>query len=269
MKKLHQIQSRARQTKLVAQRIAENKAAQEIDLTKWIFERLKILPEDSILELGCGTGAQTLKMAETLNDKGRIIAIDIAKEALDTIASKLEKSQTALVTLLESNMDKFGDALKDHRFNDLQYDLCFCAYALYYSSDPEKVLNGLKSRLTETGRIVIVGPYGSNNKPFFDLLKSCGVVLPDLVTYSSQDFMCDLVLTWAIRNFKAIQISTVTNRIRWNKSDNVLNYWRGTTFYESEKFPVVEEAINLHFKKYPEFINEKWIMLTEMTDAHA
>ena len=54
---------------LLEQRIAENRASQQIDLGEWIFDRLAIHPQDKILELCCGTGAQSIRFAERLGEE--------------------------------------------------------------------------------------------------------------------------------------------------------------------------------------------------------
>ena len=58
--------SRATQPELLEERIAENRASQEIDLADWIFERLQVRSQDNVLELCCGTGGQTLRFLELL-----------------------------------------------------------------------------------------------------------------------------------------------------------------------------------------------------------
>src|SRR5271165_4165281 len=81
--------SRATRPELLEQRIAENRASQEIDLATWIFERLPVRPEDQVLELCCGTGGQTLPFLERLGESGSIVALDISSEALKTLAGKV------------------------------------------------------------------------------------------------------------------------------------------------------------------------------------
>jgi hypothetical protein len=52
--------SRATRPELPHQRIAENKASQEIDLATWIFECPQVCAQDQVLEPCCCTGGQTL-----------------------------------------------------------------------------------------------------------------------------------------------------------------------------------------------------------------
>src|SRR5579864_9579252 len=80
------IVSRATEAELLEQRIVENASAQEIDLGAWIFERLRVEPGARILELCCGTGAQTMPLLERVGAKGDVIALDTSRAALITLA---------------------------------------------------------------------------------------------------------------------------------------------------------------------------------------
>jgi len=81
--------SRATQSELLEQRIAENACSQEIDLATWIFERAQVRPGDQVLELCCGTGGQTLPLLDRVGDNGHVVALDVSTTALQTLASKV------------------------------------------------------------------------------------------------------------------------------------------------------------------------------------
>jgi ubiquinone/menaquinone biosynthesis C-methylase UbiE len=98
--------SRATQPELLEQRIAENAAAQEIDLPTWIFERVRLSPGERVLELCCGTGGQTLPMLDRVGDSGGVVAVDISRAALDTLASKAGARSNRL-TCLETSLENF------------------------------------------------------------------------------------------------------------------------------------------------------------------
>src|SRR5580700_3624002 len=80
--------NRAAQAELLEQRIAENRASQEVDLVRWIFERILLQETDQVLELCCGTGGQTLRMLSTLGERGRIHALDVSGDALSALAER-------------------------------------------------------------------------------------------------------------------------------------------------------------------------------------
>src|SRR5438477_9802084 len=92
-----QMTLRATCSELLDQRIAENVSAQDVDLVTWIFDRLEVRPEDHVLELCPGTGAQTLRFAELLNQRGKIVALDVSQEALNALSSKIAPSRRGKV----------------------------------------------------------------------------------------------------------------------------------------------------------------------------
>ncbi len=255
--------SRATQAELLEQRIAENTASQEIDLATWVFQRVQVRPGHAVLELCCGTGGQTLSLLERVGPDGKVVALDISKAALETLASKVERSERRLVTIA-ADLDSFSSSLREAGMEQGSFDLVFCAYGLYYGRDPKEILQKMRSWLKPQGRIAVVGPFGPNNKPLFDLLRASGVTLAEPVTFSSERFMSQVVLPWGAENFSDLSVHTMVNRVRWNSPERVLNYWQNTTFYDAEKLPVFRELLQSHFAKHEAFINEKWVMLVEM-----
>jgi ubiquinone/menaquinone biosynthesis C-methylase UbiE len=259
------IVSRATQAELLEQRISENAASQEIDLATWIFEQTRVAPGEQVLELCCGTGGQTLALLDRVGDSGRVVALDISKQALDTLRSKAEGAGLKGLALVESNLDNFSSSLRQAQWHPGSFDLMFCAYGLYYSADARRTLDESRSWLKPGGRIVVVGPFGPNNQPLFDLVRSSGAAIAEPVTFSSEPFMLHVVLPWGARNFASTSVHTMRNPVRWATPERVLNYWQNTTFYDAEKRPAFEQLLRTHFARHGAFVNEKWVMLVEMS----
>lgn len=258
--------SRATQAALLDQRIAENSAAQQIDLAQWIFERVLVRPGDRVLELCCGTGGQTLTLLKLSGPSGRVFALDTSREALSILNSKACEFRNRLI-LLEANLDDAPGVLLRSCSERVRFDLVFCAYGLYYSARPQKTLDDARRLLKPGGRIVVVGPFGPNNRPLFDLVRASGAVVSESVFASSERFMSQTVLPWASDNFGSVDVHTMVNRVRWENAERVLNYWQNTTFYDSDKRPAFEANLHDHFQEHTHFVNEKWVMLVEMTHA--
>src|SRR6266850_2750874 len=258
--------SRATEAELLEQRIAENRQSQEVDLVAWIFERARIDPSDHVLELCCGTGGQTLTMLKSLGDRGRLLALDTSAAALETLTGRALSAGSKLSTV-KASLDELSPALEDSGFKRPGFDLIFCAYGLYYSQDPRKTMDEAFAWLKPQGRIVIVGPYGPNNRQLFDMVQASGVTLGEAVVFSSQRFMLETVIPWATLNFKSVRISTMVNPVRWATQERVLNYWQNTTFYDAARKAAFEALLERHFADHGQFVNEKWVMMVEMQDA--
>jgi hypothetical protein len=61
----------------------------------------------------------------------------------------------------------------------------------------------------------------------------------------------------------------MVNPVRWASPERVLNYWKNTTFYSAAHQPEFEKLLQEYFAHHGEFINEKWVMMVEMTDARS
>jgi len=261
--------SRATQAELLEQRIAENRQSQEIDLVEWIFERVRIEPADQVLELCCGTGGQTLRMLSSLGESGRVVALDTSAAALETLTQKTSGEESRKLTTVQASLDELFPALERSGFRGRSFDLVFCAYGLYYSQNPEKTLDEAFASLKPRGRIVVVGPYGPNNRQLFELVQASGVTLGEAVVSSSQRFMLKTAIPWAALRFESVRVSTMVNPVRWATPERVLNYWQNTTFYDAARKPAFEALLERHFAEHGQFVNEKWVMMVEMQDARS
>jgi len=257
--------SRATQVELLEQRIAANAAAQQIDLATWIFERVHVEPAARVLELCCGTGGQTLSLLDRVSDAGHVVALDISKAALDTLTAKVGPIASKRLTCVESSLESLHSALHRSGAQHDGFDLIFCAYGLYYSSDAERTLQQCRQLLKLNGRIVVVGPFGPNNKHLFDLVRASGIAIAAPVVLSSESFMSQTVLPWGTRNFESLAVHTMVNPVCWTTPERVLNYWQSTTFYEAERREDFERLVRAHFAEHSTFVNEKWVMLVEMS----
>jgi ubiquinone/menaquinone biosynthesis C-methylase UbiE len=249
---------------LLERRIAVNQSAQTIDFNRWIFQGIRFPPESHILELCCGTGTQTLEFLRRLDGGGRYVGVDKSRKALDVIRKKVSPELGRRMTLLCSEMDLIGPALEAAGLEDLKFDLIFCSYGLYYSSDVPRLLSEMEGLLGMDGSIVIVGPYGPNNETLFRMLNEAGVQIPEYVRFTSQRFMHDVVIPWGTLHFPCLSIRTMANPIVWTSPDQVLEYWKNSTFFDPGKIQAVAERLREFFAGEPSFINKKYVMMVVM-----
>lgn len=243
-------------TDFLMARISQNENNQTVDINKWAFEKIKSNSEKiNILELCCGTGKQTDYLVQ-LFPNAKISCLDISIDAITTVKNKFQ-SHSARMNFYNMGIDGF------FKENEEKFDIIFCSYGLYYSKDIDYVLFQINELLNNGGKLVVMGPYGDNNKQLFDILLDLRITIPDLVLSSSSTFMREKVLSFSINHFNAIHLYTTQNNIIWENVESVMNYWKNSTFYDSsieqEFQKIVETKINLKGN----FINEKKIMLIE------
>ncbi|MBW2017912.1 MAG: methyltransferase domain-containing protein [Deltaproteobacteria bacterium] len=235
-----QINKRAVDADCLHQRILKNTEYQKINLVEWIFERLHLDPGSRVLELCSGTGNQTLRMIELVGAKGFVVATDISEDALRQLREKVDKKLSGCFTTVAASMDELQNALEKSGLGKHRFDMVFCAYGLYYSTNPEQVLEDNLYRLKNDGRMVVVGPFGPNNDPLFKVLEESGVEISNYVKYSSQDFMEQVVVPFACRRFTRNTIHTLVNPIIWGSPDDVIQYWRNSTFFDEKLWEEID-----------------------------
>ena len=261
-----EIKERAIDASLLDERILKNVQHQRVDLVQWIFDRINVRPGNCILELCSGTGNQTLKLLDLIGENGKVVAVDISESALKKLKDKVGTDAERRLITLQLSIDHLKGALEKMKSIDENFDLIFCAYGLYYSERPEDILGEMLHWLASDGRIVIVGPFGPNNGPLFNFLERSGVKIPDYVRYTSQDFMEKVVLPFATRNFTKTNVYTLVNPVVWESQEDVFQYWKNSTFFDEEKKEIIKERLERFIIKNNEFINEKWVMMVEMTN---
>lgn len=240
----------AEQTSFLEERIKQNEHNQSLNLNEWAF--MNIEPDNkslSILELCCGTGKQTEYLTK-LFPNANITAIDISNDAINTM--KLKFSQ---VNSIVTGIDEFINTTTD------KFDIIFVSYGLYYASNLDDTISKIINSLNVGGKFIVLGPYGNNNKSLFDLVKSTGAKINEFVLYSCTDFMYDKVLRLSMTNFKDIKINTAVNTIKWKSYEDVIMYWKNTTFFDAAKENIFRTKLIDYFNSNDTFNNEKHIML--------
>ena len=213
----------ATKTSALQKRISSQKN-QTVDLNEWIFEKINVKKNPKILELCCGTGAQTKYLSKIMG-AGSLDCVDINQE---TVTENYNAVTEESINYHVSNIDEVDNYAPD------SVDLIFTAYGFYYSEDPIALHNKLYKKLNKGGKFVLVGPVLGNNAELYEIMNQIGVKIPDNVLFSSEKFMLEMQ-TIFLNYYDNVSFNRVLNRVEYRSSDDLLNYWRNTTFYDSSK----------------------------------
>ena len=125
--------------------------------TELLLARLGIAGGESVLEIGCGTGALTVPLAALVGERGRVVAVDISEPMLKVARQRVGERGLQNVTLL------LGDA-QVFEFEPAAFDLATSRMGVMFFADPAAAFRNIDGALKPGGRLVFAcwGPLAEN-----------------------------------------------------------------------------------------------------------
>jgi ubiquinone/menaquinone biosynthesis C-methylase UbiE len=122
-----------------------------------LLARLSLTGGESVLEIGCGTGALTLPLAAAVGEHGRVVAVDISEPMLGAARQKVGERAVRNVTLL------LGDA-QVFELEPAAFDLATSRMGVMFFADPAAAFRNIGRALKPGGRLVFAcwGPLAEN-----------------------------------------------------------------------------------------------------------
>lgn len=118
-----------------------------------------IKSNDIVLDLGCGTGAVSKKILEKLGKEGKLIAIDISREALNIAKKEIKKPNAYF---LEMDLERVAFSIN--------FTKVFCQFALMFLPFPEISLKTINELMTKKGKILISVHGKPEEVPYFSCI---------------------------------------------------------------------------------------------------
>lgn len=238
-------------------RIATNTTFGNNDLTSWLLKKMKLKENETLLDVGCGTGAQLFSFAKKIKTDFSCTGIDISEDSINK-CKDYAKNNNIKINLQQLNFDNLEDL-----HNKKKFDTITSIYAAYYSSNIKIMLNKLKNYLNKNGRIIIMGPYDDNNKKWFEFIFQF-MQLQENVIKSTTTFMYDEILPFACNNFKSVICHRFENKLTIPNLEALRNYWKSNIYYKEDLDNQFEKFANEHFSKFSEFSYKKVALYVEM-----
>lgn len=118
-----------------------------------VIETLNLIPGMMVIDIGAGSGYFTRRFAQSVGDKGQVIAIDIEQKMLNYNKGELEKIGLA-------NRVRFILAEKEGpTFSGNNADIVFLCDVYHHLEDQVDYLKNTKPALKPNGRVVIIDYY--------------------------------------------------------------------------------------------------------------
>ena len=144
------------------------------DIDEWMLDFLEPKADDKILDVACGAGKQCKLYHEHTKGKADITGGDVNEELL-TKARSVNKELGNAFTLIPLDFDK------RFPFDDNQFDLESCCFAIYYASNIPATIKEMHRVLKPGGRLFTSGPLPANKQLFYEIItEATGMVIPPM-----------------------------------------------------------------------------------------
>lgn len=112
-----------------------------------LFEMANLQPDETLLDVACGSGLVTIPAARKVEPAGRVVATDISDEMVSRVQAAVGRAASPNVSA--ARMD--AEALE---LADAEFQVALCALGLMYFPDPLRALREMHRVLRRNGRIV-------------------------------------------------------------------------------------------------------------------
>lgn len=235
-------------------RLEANKRSQRIDFKEWSVKTLSPKEGEKVLEIGCGTGSQTIPVAQKIGKSGSLTYIDVSAESVAVVDKKLGGSVSKRGIV--GNMDDIDVLLPP---DDREFDLIYSIYALYYSENPKLLLESLFDRLSATGRLCILGPESPHgfvelSRRYFEIPKEVD---------RSLNFRNEVVESFMKKNFQTFEVCVIRNPQFFYSTEDALEFFRNTTYYSRKFEEQISDVISQEISDRSVFMVDKYSSATK------
>lgn len=225
------------------------------DINDWIFHNLDLAEGLSIVDLGCGTGKQTIPMAKAVGSSGSVLAIDISSESLNSLIAVAKNNNVEKrITVLNIELDNLESSLIQNK-----YDRILSSFSIYYTKNPNILFEVIHSSLKSGGIFFFCGPSSKNNielKNFISAIKNSD----EARISGGADFMENTGQTLAKELFGNIEIFHFENPLIFDSVDSLYSYWSSYNFYDENIDGAFNEAAIKYFQTNKYFITSKRVV---------
>ena len=131
------------------------------DALETALERAAPQAGERVLDIGCGTGASSLRLSSLVGQTGQVTALDISGPLLDHARARSDAAASNLEFVL-------GDA-QTHDFPTGASDLVFSRFGVMFFADPVAAFANLRRASKPRGRLTMICWQSAPDNPWFML----------------------------------------------------------------------------------------------------
>jgi SAM-dependent methyltransferase len=217
------------------------------DFTGWAVDLLGAATDHRVLDVGAGTGQQTLRLAPQVRS---VLAVDASEESLTALAGSAPDN-------VSTRAGRFDDLAAEPC--DARFDRAISCYALYYAVDQERVVARIRELLQPGGVLVFCGPSYENNgelRRFHWALADADAPGPT----PASTFMEDTGPALCRARFSTVERFEFTNEMRFDSADALVAYWSSYNLYDPALEDRFRAAAHEHFAGSDTFVTAKRVI---------
>ncbi len=123
--------------------------AQLESLGEAALARLSPRPGWRVLDVGCGCGSTSLRLAQRVGPAGHVTGLDVSRVMLDRARERLLEDGVAHVAFVEADA-------QTHRFLGAPFDALYSRFGVMFFADPEAALRNLRAALAPGAPVAFV-----------------------------------------------------------------------------------------------------------------
>lgn len=127
-----------------------------------VLHHANLQPGETVLDIGCGTGASCLAASQKVGPAGRVTGLDIAAQLLDRARSRASDAGLANIQFI------LADA-QTHAFAPATVDAAISRFGVMFFEDPTAAFANIATALKPGGRIVFAAWGPAAQVPWFSI----------------------------------------------------------------------------------------------------
>jgi ubiquinone/menaquinone biosynthesis C-methylase UbiE len=146
---------------IVSARFSTEVARDNLNEAKIVMDRAGIVPGMTVADIGAGEGYYTIRLAERVGEKGRVLAEDIVPAVRDALAERVTRERLDNVSV------RLGTP-SDAKLPPDSFDRIFMVHMYHEIETPYEFMWRIRPALKQDGRVIVVDmnrPAGQHGIP--------------------------------------------------------------------------------------------------------
>lgn len=147
---------------------ADNQRALDIflrDAMDQLLADLPLTPGANVLDIGCGAGTLSLRMADQVAETGAVLGLDVSEPLLHLARRRSAGRDSLSFRKLDIQTD---DLDQPGAKSSTRFDLCASQIGMMFFSDPVRALRRIRAHLCP-GAVIAFNGWGQDDNPWFSL----------------------------------------------------------------------------------------------------